>query len=84
SHETGQRVVLSDTAMPLPPRITADGRGLVVATSADVQYQPVPMPLADVVNAWMFIETPADRQLLVAQGGALRHFGDQPDQLYQF
>lgn len=84
SHETGQRMVLPDTALPLPPRITADGRGLVVATAGDIQYQPVAIPLADVVNAWMFIETPADRRLLATHGGALRHFGEQPDQLYQF
>ncbi len=84
SHEAARRVALPDTVLALPPRITADGRGLVIATAADVQYQPIEIPLADVVNAWMFIETPADRRLLTAEGGVLRHFGEQPDQLYQF
>lgn len=83
SREDGRRTVLGDVTALLPPRITADGRGLVLATAGAVRYQPVDIALADVVNAWMFIETPADRRLLAAEGGVLRRFGDNPEQLYQ-
>ena len=62
------------------PVVLADGRGLAGVTAQGLEYVPVTMPLADVVNAWMFVEDAGDSALLARHGGLLRptHF----DQLY--
>jgi len=67
------------------PSSVPDGRGIVGVTRTDagftVNYIPVPVPLADVVNAWMFTESAQDTQLLAGRGGLFRQLKD--DQLYQ-
>src|ERR1035441_6671476 len=42
---------------------------------------PIPLPLADVVNAWMFTESAQDTELLAGRGGLFRNLKD--DQIYQ-
>ena len=70
----------------LPPQLTPDGRGLVGIVSkgktSELRYLPQEMPLADVVNAWMFIENDNDMKLLSTNGGLFRPSGDLK-QLYQ-
>lgn len=67
------------------PRFTADGRGIVgVAKQASglaLVYEPLSLPLADVVNAWQFIETPTDQSKLAEFGGLFRPIAI--DQLYK-
>jgi hypothetical protein len=58
----------------------ADGRGLAGVTAQGLEYVPVAMPLADVVNAWMFVEDAGDVALLARHGGLLRPTSF--DQLY--
>ena len=52
---------------------SAEGQALV--------YVPIDIPLADVVNAWMFTEDSQDRQKLIQHAGLLRTTGE--DQLYK-
>jgi len=64
---------------------TPDGRGIVGLVEHDghpeLVYTPIDVPLADVVNAWMFVESDADRQAFARRGGLLRSTSDE--QLYQ-
>lgn len=70
------------------PSLMPDGKGIVgVARSgADggevLRFVPVTMPLADVVNAWMFAEAGDDLALLQGKGGLFRRVGGE--QLYGF
>src|ERR1035441_2727804 len=74
----GYRLVSAPSSVP-------DGRGIVGVTRSDsgfaVNYIPIPLPLADVVNAWMFTESAQDTELLAGRGGLFRNLKD--DQLYQ-
>lgn len=67
------------------PSSVADGKGLVGVTKNEngfaVHYTPVDVPLADVVNAWMFLETPRDRELFSANTGLFRPL--ENNQLYE-
>ena len=67
------------------PSSVADGKGLVgVVNDGDsysVVYTPIEVPLADVVNAWMFLESPRDKELLSQNTGLFRH-RDGDAQLY--
>lgn len=67
------------------PSSTPDGKGIVgLVERGDRQalaYVPIDIPLADVTNAWMFIESSSDEQLLAKNWGVLRPTSD--DQLYQ-
>jgi len=67
-----------------PPAPLPDGRGLAVrvrdAAGDGIEYLPVHIPLADVVNAWMFLSSADDRTLLARAGGLLRPL--EYDQLY--
>ncbi|HUI57822.1 MAG TPA: DUF3160 domain-containing protein [Bryobacteraceae bacterium] len=75
---TGFRLISAPSSVP-------DGRGIVGVTRAGsvsvVNYVPLQVPLADVVNAWMFSESAHDTQLLTGYGGLFRELKD--DQLYQ-
>jgi hypothetical protein len=66
------------------PSSVPDGRGVVGLTRKDhgyaLVYVPIEMPLADVVNAWMFVESSGDRDLLGSGGGLLRDL--KHEQLY--
>jgi hypothetical protein len=67
------------------PSSVADGRGIVAvtkqATTFSVRYIPVDIPLADVVNAWMYLESPQDRELFSAHSGLFRTL--EHNQLYE-
>ncbi len=49
------------------PSSVPDGRGVVGVVRKDkgysLVYVPIEVPLADVTNAWMFVESSADREL---------------------
>lgn len=68
----------------MPPLWTADGKGLIGVVSEDevdkLLYVPVELPLADVSNAWMFIENQKDKDLFEEYGGLFR--STTLDQLY--
>ena len=67
------------------PSSTPDGKGIVgLVERGDRQalaYVPIDIPLADVTNAWMFIESSSDEQLLAKNSGVLRP--TYYEQLYQ-
>lgn len=67
------------------PSSVADGRGIVAVTkqaeNLSLHYIPVDVPLADVVNAWMFLESPQDRELFSANSGLFRAL--EHNQLYE-
>ena len=67
------------------PSSTPDGKGIVgLVEKAGVQalvYVPIEVPLADVINAWMFTEDSADRDSFTASAGLLRTTDE--DQMYE-
>ena len=71
------------TSVPLSTR---DGRGLIGATrqgdTSSMVYTPIDVPLANVSNAWMFLESPGDSALMVQHSGLFRTLKDQ-NQLFQ-
>jgi hypothetical protein len=71
--------------MIAPPSSVADGKGVVgitrVGAGIAVTYVPINVPLADSINAWMYLESGRDTQLLAKNGGLFRDLNDQ-DQLY--
>lgn len=75
-----QRPLAPDRRLQPPMAVTPDGRGVVGFSGEAVEYVPVRLPLADVVNAWMFLEGPADADRLERHGGLLRPTAF--DQLY--
>jgi hypothetical protein len=66
------------------PSSVPDGKGIVGLVEDEkgsrLVYAPIDVPLADVVNAWMFMENTADRDLFVRNGGLFRRLGGE--QLY--
>ncbi|UXI66502.1 DUF3160 domain-containing protein [Tahibacter amnicola] len=67
------------------PSSVADGKGLVGLVdqggTTAMHYVPISVPLADVVNAWMFVEDPTDEKQLTANNGLFRPLDHE--QLYQ-
>lgn len=67
------------------PSVVPDGKGLIgVTTDGNTQtvlYTPITMQLADVVNAWMFVESPKDAALLSENTGLFRALPES-EQLY--
>jgi len=67
------------------PSSTPDGKGIVGLVEGPsgqtLVYVPIKVPLADVINAWMFIEDAADRHKFTASGGLFRNTGE--DQMYE-
>ncbi len=69
------------------PSSVPDGKGVIGVVqkgdAAALVYVPLHVPLADVVNAWMFAQSPAERNLLAQSSGMLRQgHGDQLYGLY--
>ncbi|HAA02618.1 MAG TPA: hypothetical protein DCE18_04520 [Syntrophobacteraceae bacterium] len=66
------------------PSSVPDGRGVVGVVRRDKDYSlvyvPIEVPLAKVTNAWMFVESSPDRELIGRNGGLLRDLA--VDQLY--
>ncbi|HYM61834.1 MAG TPA: DUF3160 domain-containing protein [Thermoanaerobaculia bacterium] len=75
----------ADSMFTSTPSSVPDGKGIIGLTQQDgaavIAYVPITVPLADVVNAWMFSENAADQPLLQKSQGLFRRL-DQ-DQLYQ-
>jgi hypothetical protein len=67
------------------PSSVPDGKGIVgLVEKAGAQalvYVPIQVPLADVINAWMFTQDAADRDSYTAHGGLLRTTDE--DQMYE-
>lgn len=67
------------------PSSVPDGKGIVGVTRAGadlaITYVPINVPLADSVNAWMYLESGQDTGLFAKNGGLFRDL-DKVDQLY--
>jgi Protein of unknown function (DUF3160) len=67
------------------PSSTPDGKGVVgLVEKAGAQalvYAPISVPLADVINAWMFVQDAADRNSYTASAGLFRKTAQ--DQMYE-
>jgi hypothetical protein len=67
------------------PSSVPDGKGIVgLVEKAGAQalvYVPIEVPLADVINAWMFTQDAADRNSYTKNGGMLRITDE--DQMYE-
>ena len=83
-HGSKRDLLASEYSLLSTPSSVPDGRGIVglINKGKDpvLVYLPLPIPLADVANAWMFAEEQEDEQLLSKNGGLLRDLPD--DQLY--
>lgn len=83
-----RRAEAAAVAFVAAPAFTPDGKGVVGAAKGadgalDLRYQPIDLPLADVINAWMFLESTADQKQFAAHGGLFRPFeGEQLYKLY--
>jgi hypothetical protein len=79
-----RNVQAADFAFLSTPSSVPDGKGLVGLTKlpegTGLAYVPLEVPLSDVVNAWMFMESPTDENLFTKNEGLFRDLKD--DQLY--
>jgi hypothetical protein len=75
---------LADMQFMATPSSVPDGRGIVGLIKSDekyvLHYVPIRVPLADVMNAWMFCESEDDFNMFAANGGLFRGLNDS--QLY--
>ncbi len=66
------------------PSSVPDGKGIVGLTNTNgkfsFNYVPITVPLADVVNAWMYIQSPAENNLFQKNSGLFR--SQSYEQLY--
>jgi hypothetical protein len=66
------------------PSSVPDGKGIVGLVESHegskLVYAPISVPMADVVNAWMFVEDAGDHDLFATNGGLFRKLGGE--QLY--
>ncbi|HPN94145.1 MAG: hypothetical protein BWY28_02354 [bacterium ADurb.Bin236] len=78
------RLTADSLLFETPPKWAPDGKGIIGVVNAidglRLVYESADIPLADVVNAWMFIESPQDLELLDSYGGLFRK--TDYDQLY--
>ncbi len=85
NHGKKKERIAADIAFTTPPSITPDGRGLVgVMDDHGIQvlnYLTITIPLADVMNAWMFTQSPKDTELFTQHSGLFRT--TDYDQLYK-
>ncbi|MGD1106911.1 MAG: DUF3160 domain-containing protein [Terracidiphilus sp.] len=67
------------------PSSVPDGKGIVGLVEKSgapaLVYVPIQVPLADVINAWMFTQSAADRDSYTTKAGLLRTTAD--DQMYE-
>jgi len=70
-----QGMLAPASSFAFTPSSTPDGKGLLGALAAEevLVYVPVKVPLADVINAWMFAETPEDVNALTSAGALFRN-----------
>jgi hypothetical protein len=83
-HGKKKDLVAAEQSFASTPSPVPDGRGIVGLIKKDkgttLVYVPVQLPLADVANAWMFVDDQGDRELLSGKGGLFRDLPE--DQLY--
>ncbi len=76
-HGKNIKTVATEIEFISTPSSVADGKGLVGVINEggaySVVYTPIEVPLADVVNAWMFLESPRDKELLSQNTGLFRN-----------
>ena len=84
-HGEKTTVVAKNLRFISTPSSVADGRGIVGITKENgietIQYAPIDVPLANVVNAWMFTESSKDRELFSSNTGLFRRL--DKNQLYE-
>ncbi len=80
------KVILGDQNFASVPSQTPDGRGIVDLTVSGglttLRYAPIEVPLANVVNAWMYLENGADQDRFTRDNGLFRNLGED-DQIYR-
>jgi len=80
------QTVLGDFSLTSLPSQTPDGSGVVGLTveggSTTIRYLPIAVPLAQVVNAWMYLEDADDQARFVKDRGLFRDLAEN-DQIYQ-
>ncbi len=71
-----EEAALADYTLESVPSHMPDGKGVVAVTSANgrkvLRYLPVNVPLANVANAWMYLENAADQERFVRDRGLFR------------
>lgn len=83
----GKKIIplANDIHLASTPSSVADGKGIVAlvkqANAFSIRYIPIEVPLADVVNAWMYLESPQDRELFSNNTGLFRAL--ENNQLYE-
>lgn len=86
-YDRGQKnsTLAKDIKFISTPSSVPDGRGLVGVTKnngvVSLEYVLIDVPLADVSNAWMFLESAKDRELLQENSGLFRLL--KTNQLYE-
>jgi Protein of unknown function (DUF3160) len=80
------RVVLKEYSLESVPSQTPDGRGVVALTSergrTTLRFLLISVPLADVINAWMYLENSEDQDRFSHDSGLFRDLS-KDDQLFQ-
>lgn len=81
-----EQVILGEYSFIGAPSQMPDGRGVVALTNVSgvtsLRYLPIGVPLADVVNAWMYLQNLNDQVRFIHDRGVLRNLAGN-DQIYQ-
>ncbi len=84
-HEAKTETLAAAILFQGTPSSVADGKGIVglvkTGQQMSLQYVPIDVPLADVINAWMYLESSKDKDLLTKNSGLFRP--TTYEQLYQ-
>ena len=84
--DKSEKTILAGQTFTSVPSQTPDGRGIVALTASGgrtiLRYEPIDVPLADVANAWMYLENAADQEKFVRDRGLFRSLGSN-DQIFQ-
>ncbi|MGJ4951715.1 DUF3160 domain-containing protein [Bradyrhizobium sp. HKCCYLS20291] len=77
---------LNEFKLDSVPSQMPDGRGVVAltaqGTTKTLRYLPISVPLADVANAWMYMESAGDQQAFLRDRGLFRRLPEM-DQLFK-
>ncbi|MGJ4891239.1 DUF3160 domain-containing protein [Bradyrhizobium sp. HKCCYLRH3099] len=84
--DNSDQAALGEYKLDSVPSQMPDGRGVIALTTnravRSLHYLPISVPLADVANAWMYMESAADQQAFVRDRGLFRRLPEM-DQLYK-
>jgi hypothetical protein len=82
-----KKTYLEEMVFDSAPQLSPDAKGIAGLISQNnietLVYKPISIPLGDVANAWMFVESQKDRELLAQHGGLFRSLKKSTEQLYQ-